>query len=235
MKKKAIVCLVVIAIFFFLLNLGFNIYFVVSREIVPSDIFVACKQSVLEIKAETEDVGESFGTGEIISSDGLVVTNAHVITYKSLGQSCVFDAISVRFVDEEEYREVCLIKYDLDLDLAVLKIDCERKINSLKIGDSGKLDFGDKVYAIGNMSNYGLSITTGIVSIPSINVKYNDYTRNVIQCDLTISDGNSGGALLDKNGKLVGITTFRLKDTSANVVYGISYCIPIKTVLEYIN
>ena len=91
------------------------------------------------------------------------------------------------------------------------------------------------VYAIGNLSNYGLSITKGIVSIPHINITYNNITRNVIQCDLTISDGNSGGALVNSDGKLIGLTTFRLKDQSNNIIYGISYCIPINTVLEYIE
>ena len=91
------------------------------------------------------------------------------------------------------------------------------------------------MYAIGNLSNYGLSISKGIVSIPHINVTYNKITRNVIQCDLTISDGNSGGALVNSKGELVGLTTFRLKDQSNNIIYGISYCIPINIVLEYIE
>lgn len=147
-----------------------------------------------------------------------------------------FDSILVRFVDEDNYREVSIVKYDLNLDIAVLKLNnIDRAITPIKLGDDRKLDSGDKVYAIGNLSNFGLSISEGVVAIPHINVTYNNYTRNVIQCDLTISDGNSGGALLNKNGKLIGITTFRLKDQSGNIIYGISYCIPINTVLEYIK
>ena len=84
------------------------------------------------------------------------------------------------------------------------------------------------------MSNYGLSLTSGIVAIPHVNVTYNQSKRNVIQCDLTISDGNSGGALINDKGELVGITTFRLKDQSNNIIYGISYCIPINVVMKYI-
>ena len=112
---------------------------------------------------------------------------------------------------------------------------CNKKIKPIKIGNDQNLDYGAKVFAIGNMSNYGISMTSGTVAIPHINVSYNNNTRNVIQCDLTISDGNSGGALIDKAGKLVGITTFRLKDQSNNIIYGISYCIPVNTVMEYIN
>ena len=83
--------------------------------------------------------------------------------------------------------------------------------------------------------NYGLSISQGVIGIPLVNIQYSNITRSVIQCDLTITDGNSGGALFDENGKLVGVTTFRTKDNSGNVVYGIAYCIPAHMVVEYIK
>ena len=165
-----------------------------------------------------------------------MITNAHNITYSQLGQTYSFDNISIRFVDEENYRSANIIKFDLNLDLAVIKLDIvDRKLQPIKIGNSTILNSGDEIFAIGNLSNTGLSISKGIVSIPSINVNYNNFTRNVIQCDLTISDGNSGGALINQNEQLIGITSFRLKDQSNNIIYGISYCIPINTVMEYIE
>lgn len=236
MKRKVVISLFAFTIIACLLSLGFNIYFLVTKSKKAYDIYNSCKASILEIKAETEDVGISYGTAELISNDGIMVTNAHIVTYSKLGETLTFDTISVRFVDEEDFREVELIKYDTDLDIAVLKlITIDRNITPIKIGNDNTLEHGDEVYAIGNLSNYGLSISKGIVSIPHINVTYNEITRNVIQCDLTISDGNSGGALLDSKGKLIGITTFRLKDQSNNIIYGISYCIPINTVMEYIE
>jgi hypothetical protein len=144
-----------------------------------------------------------------------------------------FDKIA-GFVDEENYRSVSVVKYDIDLDIAVLKIDCCKKLSPIKIVEDDSIQYGDRVYAVGNMSNYGLSITSGIVSIPYVNVSFEDKIRSVIQCDLTISDGNSGGALVDNNGRLLGLTTFRLKDKSNNVIYGISYSIPAGTIMEYI-
>ncbi len=237
MKKKhwfliAFICVSIISV----ASLGLNIYFLATKPLSASGIFNSCKASILEIKAETEDVGISYGTAELISKDGTMVTNAHIVTYSKLGEILAFENISVRFVDEENFREVELIKYDTNLDIAVLKlITIDRKITPIKIGDDSKLKAGDDVYAIGNLSNYGLSISKGVVSIPHINVTYNDNTRNVIQCDLTISDGNSGGALVNSKGQLIGLTTFRLKDQSNNIIYGISYCIPINTVLEYIE
>ena len=235
MKKKVIISLFTFTIIACLLSLGLNIYFLATKPKSASGIFNSCKSSILEIRAETEDVGVSYGSGVIVANNGTIVTNAHVITYKKLGQSYPFETISIRFVDEQDFREVSIVKYDLDLDIAVLKLTCNRNIKPIEIGDDSKLDYGEKVYAIGNMSNYGISLTTGYIAIPHINITYNEITRNVIQCDLTISDGNSGGALVDKDGKLVGITTFRLKDQSNNIIYGISYCIPINTVMEYIK
>ncbi|MBE5758304.1 MAG: trypsin-like serine protease [Clostridiales bacterium] len=235
MKKKVVISIFVFTIIVSLLSLGFNMYFLATKPKSPSGIFNSVKNSILEIKAETENVGESYGSAVIISEDGTIITNAHVVTYKQLGESHVFDNISVRFIDEESFRKVNIIKYDIDLDIAILKIECDRNLSPIKFGDDSKLKHGDSVYAIGNMSNYGISITSGIVSIPHINVSYEDKIRNVIQCDITISDGNSGGALVDQNGKLLGLTTFRLKDKSNNVIYGISYSIPAGTIMEYIK
>ncbi|UKI50761.1 MAG: S1C family serine protease [Clostridium sp.] len=74
-----------------------------------------------------------------------------------------------------------------------------------------KISSGDKVYAIGNGMNHGIGINEGIISLPQVNIEYENNVRNVIQCDLIINEGNSGGALLDSKGRLIGITTFRLK------------------------
>ena len=236
MKKKLIFTILFsFTIIVSMVSLGFIICFLATKPLSASGVFNIVKDSIVEIKAETEDVGTSYGSGAIVANDGTIVTNAHVVTYKELGQSYPFETISIRLIDEQDYREVDVIKYDLDLDIAVLKLTCDRNLKSIKIGNDSKLDYGDKVYAVGNMSNYGISLTTGNIAIPHINVTYNGYTRNVIQCNLTISDGNSGGALIDENGKLVGITTFRLKDQTNNIIYGISYCIPINTVMEYIK
>ena len=187
-------------------------------------------------KAYSESVGESYGTAVFVKEDGRLVTNAHVVTYKRLGIVNTFDEYSIRFAYEENYRLVELIKYDVEKDLAVLKLsDSAVKFDTLEIGDSEELEFGEKVYAIGNGSNYGLSITQGIVSTPKINIEYDGVRREVIQSDLTISAGNSGGALVDRRGKLIGITTFRTKDNQGEVIYGLVYSIPVAIVLEYVG
>ena len=105
----------------------------------------------------------------------------------------------------------------------------------MKTGDMKKVKSGDEVFAIGNLSNYGIGITKGHVSVPKINIIVDGNKKEVIQCDITIVSGSSGGALVNRNGKLIGITTFRTKDNLGNVIHGIGYVIPINRVLEYIK
>ena len=192
--------------------------------------------SIVELKAQADSIGESFGTAEFIDNNGTLVTNAHVVTYKKLGVYTTFENFSIRFSTSEDYIPVELIKYDTDLDIAILKLnDTNIKFKALKLGDSSKIKHGNEIIAIGNLNNKGISVTKGIISNPDIVVEYDNVSRQVIQCDLTIADGNSGGALLDMNGNLLGITTFRLKDNLGNVIYGIAYCIPVNTISEYLK
>ncbi len=208
-----------------------------GRQPTAQDIYAQCIDNVVEVKAVTEGVGESFGTAEIISEDGTLVTNAHVVTYTRLNAVNTFEEYFIRFSNEEDYRAVTLDRYDSEKDIAILKMSdtAGLDLKPVKTGNSESLKAGEEVYAVGNASNYGIGIFKGIVSIPLINVVLDGVTRSVIQSDLTIAAGNSGGALLNARGELVGITTFRTKDNSGNVIYGIVYSIPINTVLEFVN
>ena len=194
-------------------------------------------QSVVEVKAYTKDVGESFGSAVLMKSDGTLVTNAHVVTYSKLGETKAFDEISIRFANSDKYMSVTLVKYDVLKDLAVLKIKDKnnKKLSAIKTGNIKKVKSGDEVFAIGNLSNYGIGITKGHVSVPKINIVVDGNKKEAIQCDITIVSGSSGGALVNRNGKLIGITTFRTKDNLGNVIHGIGYVIPINRVLEYIK
>lgn len=198
-------------------------------------IFKNSQSSVVELKSQTDESLISYGTAVFISNDGHLVTNAHVVTYKHGGEYKMFESYEIRFSFETEYRKVSLIRYDLEKDISILKLDditnVEFKKNNLKININ--LSSGDRVYAIGNGMNHGIGISKGIISLPQVNIEYEGIIKNVIQCDLIINEGNSGGALLDEYGNLIGITTFRLKDSSGNVIYGIAYCIPIDVVVNY--
>ena len=140
----------------------------------------------------------------------------------------LFDRVNPIFNIDEEMNAL------LDnIDLKLNDINCT--FTALTYDKSSSIHFGEEVFAIGNLNNVGISLTKGIISNPKIMVSYNEQSREVIQCDLAIAEGNSGGALLNCHGKLIGITTFRLKDNSSNVIYGISYCIPADVVMEYIK
>lgn len=239
-RKHVKICLVFLTLISILnltaLSLTLFFQFKKPKSLTADEIFKNNTNSIVELKAYSENVGESFGTAEFINRDGLLITNAHVVTYSSLNIIKTFDKYYIRFATDEEFIEVSLTKYNTEKDIAVLQMNPSvHKFSHMKTADSSKIETGDKVYAIGNSSNYGISMTEGIVGIPLININYNGTTRAVIQCSITIAEGNSGGALVNDKGELIGITTFRTKDSSGNPVYGIAYCIPINTVLEYIK
>lgn len=193
-----------------------------------SDIFKNNYKSIVEIRVtEGEDIG--YGSGVVISNDGKIITNAHVIIYEN---DNLFDKVEIRLSYEDEYKEVSILKYDAEKDLALLKLD-NVKVKPIKFGKN--YSYGDKVYAIGNGNNYGISITEGIISNPKLTVELTSKSVIAIQCDLTINEGNSGGALLDSNGRLIGITTFRLKDSSNKVIQGISYSIPLDVLSNFVS
>lgn len=233
MKKSKFIVLIVINI----LLIGIVVWLSITnfKNKSANDIYSDNINSIVEVKATTEDVGESFGTGVIYDTQGYLLTNAHVISYKTLGENQLFDTFEIRFPLLEEYQSATFIKVDYELDLAILKINDESiKYNPIEFSGSD-YDFGDIVYAIGNTSNYGIGISQGIISVPEVNVKYDDISRLVIQADINIASGNSGGALLNEKGELIGITTFRTKDLLGNVNYGFTYSIPLKVVKEFIK
>ena len=234
MRKKIWLILTVVNSVFTLCLFGYILFDKYSEKD-PIDIFNMNINSIVEVKATTETVGESYGTGVIYDSSGLLITNAHVISYTTLSESKTFDKYEIRFATKEEYQSATLIKYDFEIDLAILKINEESmQYDSIKFGKDN-YTYGDKVYAIGNTSNYGIGISEGTISVPEVNIIYNNISRIVIQSNIDIASGNSGGALLNDKGKLIGITTFRTKDNQGNVNYGFAYSIPLKIVKQYIG
>ena len=210
---------------------------ITTLSLSPVDIFNNCKSSIVELKTYNDENNICYGSAVLIDSNGTFASNAHLLRYKEGGIYKEFENIEIRFSFEENYREVSIIKYDSDLDISFLKLNNTDNLNLKPISIEKELDLkhGQKVYAIGNGMNHGIGITEGIISIPTVNITYEDITRKVIQCDLVINDGNSGGALLNERSSLIGLTTFRLKDDNAKIIYGIAYCIPIDTVITYLN
>jgi S1-C subfamily serine protease len=213
------------------------IYMFLWKTPTSKEVFEASQNFVVELKSNTGETLVTYGSAVIIDGNGTLVTNAHMVTYKQSGLYISYEYFEIRFSYEDEYRKVNLIKYDLNLDIAFLQMNdiTDIKLKPSTISDSSKIHSGDIVYAVGNGLNHGIGITKGIVSLPQVNINYNDLERNVIQCDLIINDGNSGGALLNEYGELIGITTFRIKDSTGNPVYGIAFSVPINVAIAYLN
>lgn len=184
-------------------------------------------------QSQTEET-VSCGSGIILyeeNSELYMLTNYHVVEGAT--------SLSVTFVDDETY-EATLCGYDANTDLAVLKVDISAladstysQIRVVEIGDSDALEVGEQVVAIGNALGYGQSVTTGIVSAVDRSISEDSQSSSLsyIQTDAAINPGNSGGALLDMEGKLVGINTAKIASTD---VEGIGYAIPISQVSELI-
>lgn len=165
-------------------------------------------------------VERSLGSGVIVSKDGIVVTNNHVV-----GEGA---EILVVLSDKREY-EAKLLLADERTDLAILKIDANgRELPAITFEDSDALEVGDMVLAIGNPFGVGQTVTSGIVSaIARTNVGISDY-QFFIQTDAAINPGNSGGALVDMNGNLIGINTAIYSRSGGSI--GIGFAIPANTV-----
>ncbi|MBA3678104.1 MAG: Do family serine endopeptidase [Sphingosinicella sp.] len=163
--------------------------------------------------------GGSLGSGFIISPDGYVVTNNHVVA--PARDNATVESITVTLTDRKEY-EAELVGRDTASDLALLKIKATN-LPYVQFGDSKQARVGDWVVAIGNPFGLGGTVTAGIVSALHRNLNSGVYDR-YIQTDASINSGNSGGPMFDLNGNVIGINTALISPTGGNV--GIGFAIP---------
>lgn len=180
---------------------------------------------VVEIICEN-DITKSYATGTLISKDGLILTNRHVIERFMDDSTIKIDFIN----DEVTYYAKIYDKSD-KYDLCLLKIDKETEcFESL----STDIYVSDKVYTIGNSNGYGLAYQEGIISSEYKNITYDKKSILAIQTNLEIYDGSSGGPLYNSKGDLLGIMTFRIKD-NGTYIPGMSFAIPTKIINEYLG
>lgn len=167
---------------------------------------------------------QSLGSGFIISADGYIVTNNHVISADGRpGARAVVSQITVTLPDRTEYQ-ARVVGRDPTSDLAVLKIDAKNPLPFVRFGDSSQTRVGDWVIAIGNPFGLGGTLTAGVVSaLHRVTGQGGAYDR-YIQTDASINQGNSGGPMFDINGNVIGINTMIFSPTGGNV--GIGFAIP---------
>ena len=172
--------------------------------------------------APSARLAEAQGSGFIVSADGYVVTNNHVI---SLDQKGAADAVMVTLADGTEYQ-ARIVGRDQDSDIAVLKIDAKGPLPFVQFGQSSKARAGDWVIAIGNPFGLGGTVTSGIVSAVNRNTGSGAY-QHYIQSDASINSGNSGGPMFDMRGNVIGINNWIVAPNGGNI--GIGFAIPADT------
>lgn len=172
---------------------------------------------------------QSLGSGFIISADGYVVTNNHVITADGQGE---VESITVTTPDGTEYPAK-LIGKDAASDLAVLKISAPKAFPFVKFGDSRKARVGDWVIAIGNPFGLGGTVTQGIVSAVYRNTGSGSAYDRYLQTDASINRGNSGGPMFDMAGNVIGINNAIFSPTGGSV--GIGFAIPAEVAAPIVD
>lgn len=170
-----------------------------------------------------QNVQKGIGSGFIISDNGYILTNQHVIDNAS--------SITVHLANLESTFNAQVVGQDYELDLAILKIDSNNKYSTLVLGDSNNIRAGEWVVAIGNPYGLDHTVTVGVISAKGrpINIENRVY-KNLIQTDAAINPGNSGGPLLNTQGEVIGI------NTAVNAqAQGIGFAISVNTAKEIIN
>lgn len=203
----------------------------------------------VEIKAiSTTSAGS--GTGFIVSENGYIITNAHVVTYEqtirtgvgpastTTTKTYVCPTITCAFADNETAYALTVVAYDLDLDIAVCKFqNAPKNLSCVKFSDSTLLQYGEPCVAIGNAGGYGLATTEGIVSAPIqyFNLSGDNFTTAAIQHSAAINPGNSGGPLFNMYGLVIGMNTFKLIPTTELGTDGMGFAIPSAVIKDYVN
>lgn len=176
------------------------------------------------------------GSGIIISEDGYIVTNNHVVssesktTYYEISEA---KSIKIKLFNDETQYDATIVGKDSQTDLAVLKIE-KSGLTAAEFADSDSVKVGEFAMAVGNPLDLGTTITCGVVS--AVNRKVEDSEKTTaytcIQTDAAINSGNSGGALVNSQGQVIGINTLKVSSTG---VEGIGFAIPVNSTTDVIN
>lgn len=195
-----------------------------AQKALPSMVSISVEYDVNYMGMKKAVAGS--GSGVILSEDGYILTNNHVISSADSSSFYqVSDAKSIKvkiYGDDTEYSAE-IIGTDSQTDLSVLKID-KTGLTAAEFGDSSSVQIGEFVLAIGNPYNLDYSVTAGIISALNREMTVENTTYNVIQADCAINSGNSGGALVNSKGEVIGITTLKL---AGDGIEGVSFAIPV--------
>ncbi len=204
-----------------------------GENLTYAQVAAMVKDSVVEINTEYTMTSRWFqyttggaGSGVIISADGYVITNAHVILAEDTGN--LASSITVRLTDGQEYKAQ-VMGYDAEADIAILKIDATG-LTAAQCGDSSKLAVGEELVIVGNpLGKLGGTVTNGIVSATEREIQVSGVKMKLIQTNAAVNPGNSGGGMFNMKGHLVGIVNAKSSGTG---VEGLGFAIPINDALN---
>ena len=203
-----------------------------GEELTAQEVYAKVNPATVLVVADQGADSASVGTGIIMTADGYVITNAHVI---SGGSSC-WVALSTGM----DY-DALLVGYDTDEDIAVLKLVDAYNLPTAEFGNSDDAVVGDHVYAIGNPLGIELrgTLTDGLISAINRDVELEDgHTLNVLQTTAALNNGNSGGPLINRYGQVIGINTLKMSgtgDPEEATVEGLGFALPISSAAFVIN
>ncbi len=204
----------------------------VAEKVLPSVVGITVNYQVSTIFGGSS-TGEASGSGIIITEDGYILTNNHVIASDSSSYYAIQEAtgIKINIYNDDTTYDATVVGTDSYTDLAVLKIEKDG-LTPATLGNSDNIRVGEFVMAIGNPLGMNYSVTTGVVSAVDREVASDGTVYQAIQTDAAINSGNSGGALVDANGEVIGINTMKFAGTG---VEGIGFAIPISSTTKVID
>ncbi|MBO5496362.1 MAG: trypsin-like peptidase domain-containing protein [Oscillospiraceae bacterium] len=200
---------------------------VAEQELSLQELYQKCAPSIVAISGYVNGRnGYYWGTGIILSADGLILTNAHVV------EEC--DSVYITLPDNSS-AEAMLVGADSTSDIAILKVDASG-LTPAEFGDSAALTVGEHVAAIGNPlgETFRVTLTDGIISAIDRGMSYNGHTMTLLQTNAAINEGNSGGALFNMYGQVIGVTNMKMM-SSYSSIEGIGFAIPSATVRSVVN
>lgn len=203
----------------------------VAQKVLPSIVGISVEYPISTLFSKTVSTAKAEGSGVIISEDGYILTNNHVISTSSSNSDSFYEVgeaskITVSLYNDDTVYEAKVIGTDELTDLAVIKIE-KAGLTAAELGDSDALQVAEWCMAIGNPLGMKSSITTGSISALNREVTDSDGKKFVlIQTDTAINEGNSGGALVNSKGQVIGINTLKASGTG---VEGLGFAIPINS------
>lgn len=197
------------------------------KALTLQELYAACMPSIVGISTSVKGDPYGWGTGVIMTADGYIITNTHVLDAS--------DRVEVVLYDGRTF-EARLVGADAISDIGLLKIEATG-LTPARFGDSGLVQVGDDAIAIGNPlgEQFSGTMTTGIISGVSRDINYNNRTMTLLQTNAALNSGNSGGALFNIYGQVIGITNMKMMGSFTSVIEGVGFAIPTVTVKQMVD